>query len=80
MFQSWWPTSATWSQSGMTLDYWSAGDEQFFVKHRENILKGAVQPKSVQEWHKALAHRKTQKTNIVNNVWYLSSRALPTPS
>ncbi|KAI0683930.1 hypothetical protein BC835DRAFT_1294597, partial [Cytidiella melzeri] len=21
VFQSWWPTSATWSQSGMTLDY-----------------------------------------------------------
>ncbi|KAI0695833.1 hypothetical protein BC835DRAFT_1414656 [Cytidiella melzeri] len=30
-YRSWWPTAWTWSQSGMTLDYWSAGNERFFV-------------------------------------------------
>ncbi|KAI0685148.1 hypothetical protein BC835DRAFT_1421513 [Cytidiella melzeri] len=76
-YRSWWPTAWTWSQSGMTLDYWSAGNERFFVNHRRAILEGTMQPKTAQEWRRTLSPRKVVKTNVVENARQLASRALP---
>ncbi|KAI0686408.1 hypothetical protein BC835DRAFT_1420424 [Cytidiella melzeri] len=76
-YRSWWPTAWTWLQSGMTLDYWSAGNEQFFVNHCRAILEGTMQPKTAQQWRRTLSPRKVAKTNVVENAQQLASRALP---
>ncbi|KAI0683427.1 hypothetical protein BC835DRAFT_1235416, partial [Cytidiella melzeri] len=54
-YWSWWPTAWTRLQSGMTLDYWSARNKQFFVNHCQAILEGTKQPKTAQEWRRTLS-------------------------
>jgi hypothetical protein len=75
-FWSWWPSAATWANSGMVLDYWSPDNERWFVRHCKAIRDRRFQPRSAAEWRQALAQKNTARTNIIINTVQLSADAI----
>lgn len=73
--KSWWPRQEEWIRSGRYAGYWTAQNEMWFRRRRQDILEGKEGPKSVKEWQTALKGDR-QWPDVRNRIERVAAAAL----